>query len=108
MYATCWLIEHNPVLGLIWLCLCGFSVGIFWPGTLSVAARTLPAGGTAMFAFLALAGDLGCASGPTLVGFAADASNGDLRMGILLAVIFPIAMLAGLLALGNRPPMEEG
>ncbi|MGI6566753.1 MAG: MFS transporter [Firmicutes bacterium] len=108
---VCYLLaglSANPVLGLIGCALCGFSVGIFWPGTLSVAARTLPAGGTAMFAFLALAGDLGCASGPTLVGFAADASNGDLRMGILLAVIFPIAMLAGLLALGNRPPMEEG
>jgi MFS-type transporter involved in bile tolerance (Atg22 family) len=61
-----------------------------------------------MFAFLALAGDLGCASGPTLVGFAADASNGDLRVGMLLAVIFPVILLTGLLTLRESSVVEEG
>ncbi|NLY31024.1 MAG: MFS transporter [Firmicutes bacterium] len=108
---VCYLLaglSRNPVLGLIGCALCGFSVGIFWPGTVSIAARTLPTGGTAMFAFLALAGDLGCASGPTLVGFAADASNGDLRVGMLLAVIFPVILLTGLLTLRESSVVEEG
>ncbi|NLA57951.1 MAG: MFS transporter [Firmicutes bacterium] len=108
---ACYLLaglSGNPVLGLVGCALCGFSVGIFWPGTLSIAARTLPTGGTAMFAFLALAGDLGCVSGPTLVGFAADASGGDLRAGILLAVVFPVIMLAGLLTLRDSSALEEG
>ncbi len=108
---ACYLLaglSKNPVLGLIGCALCGFSVGIFWPGTISIAARTIPAGGTAMFAFLALAGDLGCASGPTVVGFAADACGGDLRAGVLLAVMFPIIMLAGLLTMRENPGGEEG
>ena len=83
----------SPVWGLLGCGLCGFSVGIFWPGTFSLAAAALPAGGTAMYAFLALAGDLGCASGPTLVGLAADFLGGDLRRGIACALVFPVSML---------------
>ena len=83
---------------LVGCALCGLSVGIFWPGTTSLAAQAMPSGGTALFGLLAVAGDVGCASGPTLVGFLSD-RTGDLRFGILAAVAFPLLLLAGLTAL---------
>lgn len=85
-----------PLLGFLGCALCGLSVGILWPGTFSLAAKGIPRGGTAMFAFFALAGDLGCGSGPTYVGILADAFGGKLNMGILAAVVFPILLLIGL------------
>lgn len=84
---------QNPIAGLLGCGFCGFSVGIFWPGTFSMAAVVLPGGGTAMYALMALAGDLGCGSGPTVVGMVADASRNDLRKGIAVALVFPIVML---------------
>lgn len=87
-----------PVLGLLGCGLCGLSVGILWPGAFSMAAANIPGGGTAMFAFLALAGDLGCMSGPTFVGFISGAFDDNLKIGILAAVIFPLLLLAGLCA----------
>ena len=86
----------SPMLGLLGCAVCGFSVGIFWPGTFSMAAATLPGGGTAMFALMALAGDLGCSSGPTVVGLVADGFGGDLKKGIAVALVFPIVMLVGI------------
>lgn len=83
----------NPVVNLIGCALCGFAIAIMWPGTLSIAAKTLPRGGTAMFAILALAGDVGCSSGPTLVGFVSGAFGDDLKKGILAASIFPVLIL---------------
>ena len=83
----------HPVLGLIGCAVCGFSVGIMWPGTFSLASNSLPAGGTAMFAFLALAGDLGCGSGPTIVGAVAERFGDDLKIGVLSAVAFPILLV---------------
>ncbi|MDI9241130.1 MFS transporter [Fusibacillus kribbianus] len=91
----------NPMVGLLGCALCGFSVGIFWPGTFSMASAALPGGGTAMFAFMALAGDLGCSSGPTLVGMVAEAAGGDLKTGLLAAVGFPILILCGIFLLGK-------
>ena len=85
-----------PVLGLAGCALCGLSVGIMWPGTFSIAAKALRCGGTAMFALLALAGDLGCSSGPAVVGFVSDALGNNLKMGILAAIIFPVILMAGL------------
>lgn len=82
-----------PAVSLVGCAFCGLSVGIMWPGTFSRAASSLKRGGTAMFAFLALAGDLGCSGGPTLVGFVSEYAGNDLRMGILAAVAFP-ALLA--------------
>lgn len=82
-----------PVLGLIGCAVCGFSVGILWPGMFSMASVALPTGGTAMFALLALAGDLGCSSGPTLVGAAAEAFHGDLKLGLLCAIVFPVLLV---------------
>jgi len=86
-----------PFLSLIGCAVCGLSVGIMWPGTFSRAAETLRTGGTAMFALLALAGDLGCSSGPTLVGFVSDAVGGNMKAGIFAATAFPLAMALCLL-----------
>ncbi len=87
------------ILGLIGCALCGLFVGIMWPGTISISARKCPKGGTAMFAFLALAGDLGASICPTMVGSIADAMGGDLKIGLLFATIFPIIMIICLVIL---------
>lgn len=86
-----------PVLGLVGCGLCGLSVGILWPGTFSMAALSIRGGGTAMFAFLALAGDLGCSVGPTLVGSVSSGFQNNLKAGILAAIVFPVILFAGLL-----------
>lgn len=88
-----------PVLSLAGCALCGLSVGMMWTGTFSTASVANPQGGTAMFALLALAGDLGCAGGPALVGFVSGAANGQLKAGLLCAIIFPIGLMAGLYVL---------
>ena len=85
-----------PIVGLIGCAICGFSVGIRWPGTFSKASAAIKRGGTVLFAMLALAGDLGCSGGPTLVGFVSSAFSGNLRLGILTAIVFPVLLLAGL------------
>lgn len=85
-------------LGLVGCGLCGLSVGIMWPGTFSMAAQALRGGGTALFALLALAGDLGCSGGPTLVGLVSDALGGSLRLGILAGVCFPLLLMVGMAA----------
>ena len=92
----------SPVLSLIGCAVCGFAVGIFWPGTLSRASASIRGGGTQMFALLALAGDLGCAGGPTLAGLVSDACGGALRAGILAAVIFPLLMLLCVLLMQKK------
>ncbi len=89
-------LARQPMLSLVGCAMVGFSVGVFWPGTFSLAAAGCPAGGTAMFALLALGGDLGCASGPAAVGFLADAAGGNLQTGLLAALGFPVLLLAGL------------
>lgn len=81
-----------PVFALIGCALCGFSVGIFWPGTFSMAAASMPSAGTAMYALMALAGDAGCSGGPMLVGFTAGAFNGNIRAGLLVAIVFPVTI----------------
>lgn len=85
-----------PALSLIGCALVGFSVGAFWPGTFSLAAKNCPTGGTALFAMLALMGDLGCSVGPATVGLVAEAGGGELRTGLLVAIVFPILLLGGL------------
>ena len=82
-----------PVLSLIGCAICGLSVGIMWPGSFSKAAVALRNGGTAMFAMLALAGDLGCSGGPTLVGMVSEARGGSLKAGILAGILFPALLL---------------
>ena len=85
-----------PLLGMLGCGVCGFAVGVLWPGTFSAAAAALPAGGTAMYAFLALAGDLGCASGPAEAGAVADASGGNLQPAMAFSVVFPVMLLVGI------------
>ncbi len=87
-----------PMLGLVGCALCGFSVGILWPGTISLSSQKCPNGGTAMFAFLALAGDLGGTIAPEIVGSVSELAGGNLKTGLLAAAIFPILLVAGLLA----------
>ncbi len=101
----CYLIaalSGNPVIGLIGCALCGFSVGIFWPGTFSTAAVILPNAGTAMYALMALAGDVGCSAGPSVVGFIANANGNNLKLGLLFAIVFPIVILFGISHLYKR------
>lgn len=83
----------SSIVNLLGCALCGFSVGIFWPGTFSKAAKELKGGGTATFAMLALAGDLGCAGGPTLAGTFSGIFNDNLKIGIFFAAIFPLVLL---------------
>lgn len=85
-----------PVLGLAGCGVCGFSVGLLWPGTFSLAAVAMPRGGTTMFALLALAGDLGCSLGPTLVGKVSAVAGDNLRLGILAAAVLPALLLLAL------------
>ena len=87
-----------PLLSLAGCALTGLGVGIMWPGTFSIAAGKLPRGGTALFALLALAGDLGCASGPTAVGWIANASGGGIRTGLLFGAILPAIMFFAVIA----------
>ncbi len=90
-----------PQLSLAACALCGLSVGIMWPGTFSKAAAALPKGGTAMFALLALGGDVGCSSGPTLVGMVSGALGDNLKMGVLTGIIFPVLLLSGVILCGK-------
>ncbi len=89
----------SPIWGLVGVGVCGFSVGILWPGTFSKASKSIRGGGTAMFAMLALAGDLGCSGGPAFVGMMADRFDDKLRIGILTAAIIPTILILGLILL---------
>lgn len=86
-----------PLVSLAACAVCGLSVGIMWPGTFSKASQALHRGGTAMFALLALGGDVGCSGGPTLVGLISSSLNDNLKAGILAAIIFPVLLLTGIL-----------
>lgn len=92
----CISLVPNPAIGFVGCALCGLSVGIMWPGTFSKATSSIARGGTAMFALLALAGDVGCSGGPTVVGLVSGAFGDDLKKGILAGVIFPILLLVGI------------
>ena len=99
---VCYLLAAlSPIsmIGLVGCALCGLAVGIMWPGTICISSQKCPRGGTAMFAFLALAGDLGAAVGPTMVGGIADAVGGNLKTGLLFATLFPAIMILGLVLL---------
>ena len=86
-----------PQLSLIACAVCGLSVGIMWPGTFSKASAALPKGGTAMFALLALGGDIGCSGGPTLVGMVSGAFGDNLKKGVFAGIIFPVLLLIGII-----------
>jgi len=88
---------ENPIIGLIGCISCGFSVGIMWPGTLSISSKKFPTGGTAMFALLAMAGDLGGSIGPGIVGRATQMAGDNIRAGMTVGLIFPVVLVVGLL-----------
>lgn len=98
----CIVLVPVPVIGLLGCAVCGFSVGILWPGTFSKASASIKGGGTAMFAMLALAGDVGCSGGPTLAGLVSGACGNNLHMGILAAIVFPVLMLTSLFLAGKK------
>lgn len=91
-----------PLLGLIGCAICGFSVGIMWPGSISISSGILPSGGTAMFAFLALAGDLGGSLGPAIVGNVSQRFGENLQAGVLAGIGFPIILVLSVLILRKK------
>ena len=102
MCAGCYLLASLavlPVLGLMGCAFCGFAVGIMWPGSISISTKACPRGGTAMFAFLALAGDLGATASPAMVGSLAEMAGSNLKTGLLSATIFPVVLIISLLML---------
>ena len=92
-------LSSNPIVGLIGCIVCGFSVGIMWPGTISISSKEFPTGGTAMFALLAMAGDLGGSIGPGIVGHITQMTGDDIRVGMRMGLIFPIILLFMMLTL---------
>ena len=94
-------ISANPVMGLIGCIFCGFSVGIMWPGTISISSKTFPTGGTAMFALLAMAGDLGGSIGPAIVGRVTQFAGDNIRVGMRVGLIFPTVLILMLLIISK-------
>ena len=96
-----------PILSLIGCGFCGVSVGLMWPGTFNLSAKYCVKGGTAMFAFLALAGDMGCSVGPSIVSSVATALGGELKSGLLAASVFPMILALGVFALRHTQAKTE-
>ena len=95
-----------PFASLLAFCVCGWCVGPMWPGLLSLSSQRFPSGGNAMFALLALCGDVGCASAPYAVGAVTDflveaewPSALAMRGGFAVCTAFPIMLLIGFLLL---------
>lgn len=108
--AVCYLLaalSPSPVLGLAGCALCGLAVGIMWPGSISLSSRKCPRGGTAMFAFLALAGDLGATVSPAMAGRLSGMAGGNLKAGLLAATVFPVVLVFGLLVLKKNVPAQS-
>ncbi len=103
----CISLSSSPLISLVGCAVCGLSVGIMWPGTFSKASATLKNGGTAMFALLALAGDVGCSGGPTLVGFVTGQMSNNLKLGILAGIVFPILLIVAEIVLKGRKNPEK-
>lgn len=100
-------LSGNPVIGLVGCIVCGFSVGILWPGTISISSGRMPYGGTAMFALLAMAGDLGGAFGPSLAGTVSQRFGDNLQKGMLAGSVFPLVLVVCVLLLRLAQP-EKG
>lgn len=114
-----------PMVSLIACALTGIGVSIMWPGMFSLSAQLYPRGGTMMFAALALAGDVGCATGPWVMGRVSDlarqwggvlalgerlglgSEQAALRFGLLVAIVFPLLMLAGIITLRKQAPQPD-
>ncbi len=104
MCVGCYLLaslSSVSALGLAGCALCGLAVGIMWPGSISVSSQNCRGGGTAMFALLALAGDLGATVSPAMVGSISELAGGNLKTGLLVATVFPAILVVSLIFL-NR------
>ena len=86
-------LSANSILALSGCAICGFSVGVMWPGTYVLAHKKIPKGGTPLFALLALAGDIGCTSGPTFIGYVSSCFEDNLRVGIFSGSIFAVVII---------------
>ncbi len=109
MCVGCYLLaslSSLPILGLAGCALCGLAVGIMWPGSISISSQNCPGGGTAMFAFLALAGDFGAMVSPAMVGSLSEMAGGNLKTGLLVGTIFPIILVVGLIVL-NKVKIDD-
>ncbi len=109
MCLCCYLLaslSKNPIIGLIGCVCCGFSVGIMWPGTISITSPRIPKGGTALFALLAMAGDLGGAFGPSLVGAVTQQAGDNLQSGMLVGSVFPLILIVALILLTRKAKKE--
>ena len=95
------------LLGLLGCILCGFSVGIMWPGSISICSRNIPTGGTAMFALLAMAGDLGGALGPGIVGNISQRAGDDMQRGMLAGCLFPLVLILSIVVLKKLGRKKE-
>ena len=93
------IISNNPILSLIGCATCGVGCGVLWPATYSLASQRIPNGGVLMFGVLALLGDGGCLVGPTIAGSISSLFNDDIRVGFLVALVFPIFMAISSLTL---------
>ena len=101
------IFSPSPVLSLIGVGVCGFSVSMMWPGTLVLASKSMPEGGTKLFAMLAMGGDIGCSLGPWISGIVSDTATHQfpaghfglavdqfaLRCGMFTAIIFPLLLM---------------
>lgn len=105
MCVVCYLtasLSSLPIAGLVGCALCGLAVGIMWPGSISISSQNYPKGGTAMFAFLALAGDLGATVSPAMVGSVSESAGGNLKIGLLAATVFPAVLVSSLIFLKKK------
>ena len=96
-----------PMLGLLGCIMCGFSVGIMWPGAISICSAKIPSGGTAMFALLAMAGDMGGALGPWIVGNITQSAGDNMQKGMLAGCVFPIVLTLVLLIMKNSKKAKQ-
>lgn len=90
-------LSEIPLLGLVGCIVCGFSVGIMWPGTISICSAKIPLGGTAMFALLAMAGDMGGALGPAIVGNISQNAGDNIQKGLFAGCVFPAVLVISIL-----------
>ena len=100
-------LSGNPIVGLIGCIICGFSVGIMWPGTISISSKKFPFGGTAMFALLAMAGDLGGSIGPAIVGQVAQRAGENIRAGMGAGLVFPAVLILMVLIIGKENATKQ-
>lgn len=96
---SCYLlaaVSSKPIFGLLGCILCGFSVGIMWPGSISISSARMPSGGTALFALLAMGGDLGASIGPSVIGIFTQNATDNMRAGMLAGIAFPIILITAI------------